>query len=232
MVQSFAKYVGEMVHYPASQVVGIIGDTFKMFRLTNQVRMLANAKKLMEEKGVIPGKILPDIFAPLLEAAGDTSDPQLSEMFGRLLAAHLDPKTQNCVHPSYAKVLAQLSPFDAQVLDSLDQYERRNEKGYLYHEKQMSYAQIYKAFEKHPNQEVLLSIENLTRLGLVTESGRGTVWITAFGCRFIATCTGRETRESVGSSPLEELMDLLERHDNSLERLSMAWKEATTPGLQ
>ena len=37
-------------------------------------------------------------------------------MFASLLAAHLDPDQQKGVHPSYTKVLSQLSPLDARFI--------------------------------------------------------------------------------------------------------------------
>lgn len=53
---------------------------------------------------------------PLLEDGGNVEDETLSDMFASLLAGHLDPSQQDKIHPSYSKVLAQLSPCDAKFL--------------------------------------------------------------------------------------------------------------------
>jgi hypothetical protein len=101
---------------PLGEIGGILSDTIGYWRLKNQVRLILKAKTWLEEKKVNPGKILPDIFVPILDAGSEVEDEQLSEMFASLLASHLDSKTQDQVHPSFAKVLGQLSPLDARAM--------------------------------------------------------------------------------------------------------------------
>ncbi|HYX71856.1 MAG TPA: Abi-alpha family protein, partial [Nitrososphaera sp.] len=103
-------YADSIVKGPLSELGSILSDTVGYWRLKNQVGLILKAKKWLEGKGVAPNKLLPDIFVPLLNDGGNVEDETLSDMFASLLACHLDPGQQSLVHPSYSKVLAQLSP--------------------------------------------------------------------------------------------------------------------------
>ena len=99
-----------------SEFGGILSDTVGYWRLNNRVRLMLKAKRWLDEKGVKPGKLLPDIFVPLLEDGGNSEDETLTNMFASLRASHLDTNQQEQIHPSYSKVLAQLSPLDAELM--------------------------------------------------------------------------------------------------------------------
>ncbi|MEN6335474.1 MAG: Abi-alpha family protein [Phycisphaerales bacterium] len=101
---------------PLGELGGILSDTIGYWRLKNQVRLMVKAKEWLEQKKVDPAKVLPDIFVPILDEGSKVEDEQLSDMFASLLASHLDSKTQDRVHPSFPKVLSQLSPLDAREM--------------------------------------------------------------------------------------------------------------------
>lgn len=136
---------------------------------------------------------LPAEFLPLLEEASNTDDPTLSSMFARLLASQLDA-TENKGHPSFNKIMGQLSPLDAKVLHIVDDSERR---GWERHREQNKQAdeiikkagaeefdprgrdynkpdrfeqalikQVMKRFPGTTEGEIEISILNLIRLGL------------------------------------------------------------------
>ncbi len=101
---------------PLGELGGILSDTIGYWRLKNQVRLMVKAKGWLEQKKVDPAKVLPDIFVPILDEGSKVEDEQLSGMFASLLASHLDSRTQDRVHPSFPKVLSQLSPLDARAM--------------------------------------------------------------------------------------------------------------------
>jgi hypothetical protein len=101
---------------PLGELGGILSDTIGYWRLKNQVRLLLKAKSWLEEKDVDPAKVLPDVFVSILDDGSKVEDEHLADMFASLLASHLDANTQNRVHPSFSKVLAQLAPLDAQFM--------------------------------------------------------------------------------------------------------------------
>lgn len=113
MAKGFADAV---LMKPFGELGGILSDTIGYWRLKNQVRLMVKAKEWLEEKKVDPAKVLPDIFVPILDEGSKVEDQQLSDMFASLLASHLDSKTQDRVHPSFPKVLSQLSPLDARSM--------------------------------------------------------------------------------------------------------------------
>ena len=115
-LEAARDYADALVKGALSEFGGILSDTIGYWRLKNRVRLMLKAKRWLEEKGVQPGKLLPDVFVPLLEDGGNVEDETLADMFASLLAGHLDPAQQDEVHPSYSKVLTQLSPLDAKLM--------------------------------------------------------------------------------------------------------------------
>jgi hypothetical protein len=101
---------------PLGELGGILSDTIGLWRLKNQVRLMLKAKEWLEEKKVNPAKVLPDIFIPILEEGSKVEDERLSDMFASLLTSHLDSKTQDRVHPSFPKILSELSSLDARAM--------------------------------------------------------------------------------------------------------------------
>ena len=110
------EYADLIVKGPLGELGGMLTDAIGQWRLRNQVRLLLRTKDWLERKGVKPQLIRPDLFVPLVNAATDTSDENLSDMFASLLATQLDPETSENSHPSYAGVLTQLSPIDAKAM--------------------------------------------------------------------------------------------------------------------
>lgn len=112
-------YADTILKLPLQQFGGILSDTVGYWRLKNQVRLLLKTREFLEQRGVAPAKLLPDIFVPIVEDAGCVENADLADMFAGLLASHLDPSTKASVHPSFTKVLVQLSPLDARLIERL-----------------------------------------------------------------------------------------------------------------
>jgi Abortive infection alpha len=109
-------YADLVIKGPLGEIGGVLTDTLGHWRLRNQVRLLLKTKQWLEEKGVDPKPIMPEVLVPLLQDASNVEDESLSGMFSALLANHLDSSQQERIHPSYTKVLSQLSPLDARVM--------------------------------------------------------------------------------------------------------------------
>lgn len=112
-LQCAKDYADAVLLEPLKQLGGILSDSIGLWRLKNQVRILLKSKQMLDDNGIDHTKILPDIFVPLLEEGGNVEDDNLQNMFASLLASHLNPNLANNVHPSFSKVIAQLSPIDA-----------------------------------------------------------------------------------------------------------------------
>ncbi len=168
MAKGFADAV---LMKPFGELGGILTDTIGYWRLKNQVRLIVKTKEWLEEKKVDPAKVLPDIFVPILDEGGKVEDQQLSDMFASLLASHLDSRTQDRVHPSFPKVLAQLSPLDAQSmvefrkLASDEQYRSLGLRGGV-----LTVELLSKGLEVSETLAYLSSL-NLHRLGIIQHVG-------------------------------------------------------------
>jgi len=121
--KAFAKCVDVAADFtkkvlgPAAEQVGfLLGDSVALWVLRNRIRVILKGQALLQRHGIKTNPTMPAIFVPLIQDAGNVDDEMLSDMFANLLAGNLDPAYQDKVHPSYAKILAQMSPLDAQLL--------------------------------------------------------------------------------------------------------------------
>jgi hypothetical protein len=162
-IQLAVHYLDKVVDAPLAELSGILADRVNFWRFKNKVRIILKAKKFLEEKGIDPQRALPGTVIPLIEAAGDADDDRLSDMFAALLATHVSPSGDTRVHPSYAKVLAQLSPLDARVLSEV--LEDVCQPGRDYH-KRVFPADRLAGVLGVPLASVVLSLQNIRRLGL------------------------------------------------------------------
>jgi hypothetical protein len=165
------EYADLIIKPPLEQLGGILADAVGFWRLRNKVRLLLKTKQYLEEQQVEPTKLLPNVFVPLVEEAGNTDDETLSEMFARLLASHLETAQAGKVHPSFAKTLGQLSGLDAQILrmvDRKDEHNWQNRKNRDQHGEWTHAALISETRRRWSvsADQADLSIANLERLGL------------------------------------------------------------------
>jgi hypothetical protein len=170
-LEAAKDYADKILSSPLEEIGGILSDTVGYWRLKNRVRLLLKAKKYLEENEIDPAKILPDVFVPLLEDGSNVENETLSNMFASLLASHLDSNKQENIHPSYTKVLSQLSPLDAVMMiefrshASDAMYRDIGPKGHV-----LSVIDI----AKHTNtlkKITYLSCLNLERLGILEHVG-------------------------------------------------------------
>lgn len=57
----------------------------------------------------------PKITVPLLQNASITEEPNLREMYGKLLAGDMDKKRKSMVHPAYIEIINQMNSNDASI---------------------------------------------------------------------------------------------------------------------
>ena len=170
-LEAAKDYADIIVKGPLEQIGGLLADSVGFWRLKNRVNVLLKAKEYCEERGVNPEKLLPSVFVPLIDAAGDTDDDSLQEMFAELLATSIDPARQENAHPSFAKAIGQLSPLDAHVMRVIDDKDRRNfeqRPDPFKHPLSWRGDDVIRAVKaKHPNarvREIQLSLTNLAGL--------------------------------------------------------------------
>ena len=170
-LEAAKDYADTILKAPLSQVGGILADTVGYWRLKNRVRLMLKAKEWLESRDIAPDKIIPDVFVPLIEDGGNAEDETLADMFASLLATHLDPQQQEHVHPSYTKVLAQISPVDAKVLLEYRQFvSYRGAREVGLRGGGISVEMVADELSL-PQRVTYLSTLNLWRLGIVEHRG-------------------------------------------------------------
>jgi hypothetical protein len=192
LAETARHYVDKVVDAPLKEIGGLLTDTISYWRFKNKVNTILKAKRFLEGKGIEPKKLLPDVFVPLIEEAGNVQNEKLSDMFASLLASQLDPNSQDIVHPSYAKTLGQLSALDAMVIDNFYKAIKNQES-----EKRIESLTIEIVMHNYKisEQETLLSFQNIWRLG-ICDHGDGLsnlnrvkqLVFTDFGWSFIKAC--------------------------------------------
>ena len=114
------------------------------------------------------------VIGPALEASKFFfEEPQIREMFARLIASSMNKELSSTVHPSFSAIIQQMSPLDAENLALFDRYtsfpvveyqrKTRSEVGYI--------TLFRNIFVSNPNRTDLLSqsqsISSLEHLGLL-----------------------------------------------------------------
>jgi hypothetical protein len=171
------EYLDVIVKPPLAQIGGILEDTTQYWRLRNKVNLILKTKRFLQERGITPQQLEPNIVVPLLEEASNTDDPTLADMFANLMASHLEAG-HSAVHPSFAKTLGQMSPLDARILDNVDRMDEwkwldrkeRKAKGEKEQEHVLSPISVESFAREKFNvtaEDAALSFENILRLGLV-----------------------------------------------------------------
>lgn len=103
---------------PAATEVGLtLGDSVKVWRFKRQLRLLQEVQRLIADSGKDIKPVAPRLFFPILEAASIEDDDEMQTRWAALLAS--EATAVGSVHPSYIDILRQLTPEDAQLLETL-----------------------------------------------------------------------------------------------------------------
>ena len=130
-ITELSKEIYKDIGHPVFKEVGNIGESlmkfvalpFKFLGLTAEqlekkyaIFLEGALNKIKKEDQVVPRAV---ISAPLLEHVKFVFDEDgLCEMFSNLLANSLHKDIENMVHPAYTEVLKQMSPVDAEFMNT------------------------------------------------------------------------------------------------------------------
>jgi hypothetical protein len=147
---------------PESLVGLLIGDWLVHQRVRNWQKLNARTKEILEGRAVKEpyAEVSPAIAVPLIEAAINEDREELADLWAKLLAAALDPRRKNTVRQNIIETLKQLEPLDALILEVVfdQQGAAWTLSGRDYLAKRFGIQQ----------EEVLVSFENLRRLGCIS----------------------------------------------------------------
>lgn len=102
-----------------------VKDEIRLYRFGRQLELLKKAEKMVQDAGFTPKAVPIKLLFPLLEGASLEEDEDLHTMWAALLA-NASMRASVEVRPSYAEILAQLSPPEAMLLTQIHLHVDKN----------------------------------------------------------------------------------------------------------
>lgn len=109
------------------QVADAWGDRVRHWRDMKRIDLAIAAVQKLKAKGISPKAVDPHILFPILDAGSLTDDETLKGKWATLLAK-ASSERDGTILPAFARILSELSPFEALVLDDLSM-EGTDEEG-------------------------------------------------------------------------------------------------------
>jgi len=184
---------------PVSSEAGLyVAEKIRFVRFQNSLRVLEQASQLLANYGINPKAVNLKLLVPILEGAGLEDNDDLIEKWSGLLAS---AASGGEVLPAFARILAELGPDEAKILDHIADHSKRLEvmagEGYAIDLKTL------RRYTSLSIEESGIRMLNLDRLGLVeliVTSGytfgqkyyrdSDKVGLTRLGCAFVQACRG------------------------------------------
>ena len=205
------SFVKKILGPAGDELSGMVADYIRIHRLGNQIRMFRRSERMLTEAGFKPNPVALKVLWPLMEGASLEEEEALATKWASLLANAATPQGNSLVEPSFADVLRQLTPLQAQILDKI--YEKIDGvrlKNELYGQQPVNLYHIraelaveFALFER--------CMDNLIRLHLCTKElpnqrktwpgggfrGTSIVDPTLFGYDFVMACTPPQAIKAV-----------------------------------
>ena len=143
--------------------VGVVGgDWLHHIRIRNAAKLAQRTEEILRDRGIVEQTIpmSPSVALPLLHAAQDETRQELQEMWARMLANGMDPTRRYSVRQSIISAVKSLDPPDAVVLQKAFDVSSSEQK-----------SSDFSGFAEAlgiTNDELQLSISNLSRLGCIS----------------------------------------------------------------
>jgi hypothetical protein len=175
---------------PANEELGLLfQDQVKFYRFKNQLRVLSKAEAMLIKAGLAANAVPFRTLLPILENAAAEDDDSLSTKWAALLANAAAKADSPASHPSFPRILSEISPAEARFLDSL--VGKGGEADWELFKVDMAtgFSVTHDDIDRYYG--------NLFRLGLVRIASReglakGVVQVGPFGKAFISACSPPE----------------------------------------
>ena len=170
IIEIAEKMLDKLVGPAISETGELIADKIKFYRFKNQIKILNNVKKLLEENGLSPKQIPIKLVVPLLENASLEEDSSLQEMWSRLIMNSSTYNYKVSLHKACIAILSDLSPTEAKILEMIkdDVVEKLKQKEKDFFPSTVFYRTytITSRF-KLKQEESDYMVDNLVRVGLL-----------------------------------------------------------------
>jgi hypothetical protein len=122
LAEGTTKAFLDTIFGPAVEVGEFLRDQVRFVRGMVQIKMFKRASAYLDKQGIPPHQVSIKLLFPLLELSSleDEDDDEMIDRWAALLAnAAAGPDRGAAVLPSFARMLAELSPEEAVILDTL-----------------------------------------------------------------------------------------------------------------
>ncbi len=180
---------------------GMVKDRLIYIRWERQVRLMDRATEFLHQRGLEkPTRSVPmNNLVRILQHGCMEEDNELQDRWARLLVNAADADSGIVVEPAFLGILQDLSARDATILEKIYAFPAEYESLPLYMSGLPEEVLTGKpAIEINPPAEVLQSLENLKRLGLIQGAmfwGGGSSYQSAYqsflGRAFMKACRGK-----------------------------------------
>jgi hypothetical protein len=145
---------------PAAQELGqLISDPIKNYRFKQAVKRLQEAQKRLAASGIKPKSVPLKTLYPILE--GCSLEEDNSDLTSKWVGLLTSAAAGHTIHASYPKILSELSPAEAKMLDFIfEQSFEPDDPEVLFEPKEVN------ASIGLPPEQLKIAVVNLGRLGL------------------------------------------------------------------
>ena len=113
---------------PAAEEIGLmLGDKARVYRLKNLLSVIAKTDELLRAKSIDPHSVPLRTLLPIIEGASMEDDETLSRKWAGLLASAAASLEPEVAHPSFPRILSEITPHEAVMLDRLYEMGGRTE---------------------------------------------------------------------------------------------------------
>ncbi len=145
----------------------LLADRVKLWRFKQSILLLEKAKKFLKSRQVRPEPVPLKFLSSILEHGSLEEDDSMVDRWASLLAAAADANHKESVLPGFSHVLDELSPKEAQLLESAYSFVLRGMKGGSVIESVAVPSQQFVAELGIAEADLLVVLENLHRLRLI-----------------------------------------------------------------
>ena len=171
--ESAGTFLSKVTGGAISEIDQLIALPLREFRFKNTLKASLRTKEIIEKHGLKPEQLSGELrtIIPILESISNEDDPTLQEMWANLLAASVMPEFKHKISLDLHKILKQLSPLEAKLMNGL--YNKELKQSPV--EEENDKANIHHAADwlKILPEQCELMLEHLWSLSLVNGPGIG-----------------------------------------------------------
>jgi Abortive infection alpha len=124
--QKVGGFFARVFKEPIQEVSGMVTDKLRFVRWQRLVAMSDEVNKILEDRGVKDTRSVPPKLAlPILEESSLEQDPNLQQLWNRLLANAMDPKFNGELRYGFVDMIKNITGVEAMILNNFYEILKR-----------------------------------------------------------------------------------------------------------